>query len=166
MKIYINGDDEFPTLVGTGTEDYIGTGWGQGPFFHKYQGCSIADTEKQQWSYYRYHIVDPIYFRTDCRVTIQQMGGSQKKNVLELLKNDVPLIPVAIIDEESKHWQIYDKEKPADLEDPDLPGDESWVNFYRSDDVAAVSYFYLDKPVSELPEIQDLAMRTANLRSE
>lgn len=166
VKIYLNGDDEFPTLVGTGTEDYIGTGWGQGQFFHTYQGCSIADPDKEQWSYYRYHLVDPIYFKTDCKVTIQQMGGSQKKNVIEFLKNGVSLIPVAIIDGESKQWQIYDKENPVDLESADLPGEDSWVNFYRSDDVAAVSYFYLDKPVNGLPEIQDLAVRTANLRTE
>ncbi|SIQ98259.1 DUF2961 domain-containing protein [Maribacter ulvicola] len=27
IKVNINGDDEFPTLVSTGTEDYIGSGW-------------------------------------------------------------------------------------------------------------------------------------------
>ena len=28
VKIYLDGDKEFPTINGTGTEDYIGTGWG------------------------------------------------------------------------------------------------------------------------------------------
>ncbi len=29
VKAYLDGDEEFPTVCGTGTEDYIGTGWGQ-----------------------------------------------------------------------------------------------------------------------------------------
>ena len=33
VKVYLDGDREFPTLVGTGTEDYIGSAWGQSNFF-------------------------------------------------------------------------------------------------------------------------------------
>lgn len=29
IKFYIDGDKEFPTLSGTGVEDYIGTAWGR-----------------------------------------------------------------------------------------------------------------------------------------
>ena len=32
VKVYLDGDKENPTLVGTGTEDYIGSGWGQGEY--------------------------------------------------------------------------------------------------------------------------------------
>ena len=32
VKVYLDGDRENPTLVGTGTEDYIGSGWGQGEY--------------------------------------------------------------------------------------------------------------------------------------
>ena len=42
VKIYLDGDSDLPTLNGTGTEDYIGTGWGQGLFTHLYQGCLVA----------------------------------------------------------------------------------------------------------------------------
>ncbi|MBN1481709.1 DUF2961 domain-containing protein [candidate division KSB1 bacterium] len=164
VKVYFDSDDEFPSLVGTGTEDYIGTGWGQGQYFHRYQGCSIADGANKQWSYYRYHIPDPITFKTDCKVTIQQMGGTSKRNVLEMLKNNVPLIPVTINGDESKLIHLYEKGTITDLTNPDLPGDEAWTNFFRSDDVAAVAYFYLDKPVNELPEIQDITIRTAEVR--
>ena len=163
-KIYLDGDGEFPSLVGTGTEDYIGTGWGQGKYFQRYQGCSVADGENLQWSFYRYHIPDPIYFQSDCRVTIQQMGGSNKKNVIEMLRNNLPLIPVTVNNEDSKPLPIYQPGEIADLTNPDLPGDDAWTNFYRSDDVAAVAYFYLDKPVSELPKIQGLKIRTADLK--
>ena len=30
VKVYLDGDTDHPTLQGTGTEDYIGSGWGQG----------------------------------------------------------------------------------------------------------------------------------------
>jgi hypothetical protein len=43
VKIYTDGDSDYPTLCGTGTEDYIGTGWGQGVFINQYQGCTIAN---------------------------------------------------------------------------------------------------------------------------
>jgi hypothetical protein len=163
VKIYINGDSRFPTLVGTGTEDYIGSGWGQGRFFNRYQGCSNADHEKRQWAFYRFHIPDPIYFKTDCRVTIQQMGGAPKKQVLALSEQNAPLIPVTISGDGSRLWPLYQKVDPAGLSDPALPGDEAWVNFFRSDDVAAMAYFYLDKPVNELPDLQNRDIRTGNL---
>src|SRR5689334_15514685 len=39
VKIYLDGDRERPTLNGTGTEDYIGTGYGQGAYAHRFQGA-------------------------------------------------------------------------------------------------------------------------------
>src|SRR5690349_6688598 len=50
VKIFLDGDEELPTLNGTGTEDYIGTGWGQGKFAHLYQGCLVADTLTREWA--------------------------------------------------------------------------------------------------------------------
>ncbi|HEX4850354.1 MAG TPA: glycoside hydrolase family 172 protein, partial [Puia sp.] len=91
VKIYLDGDKNQPTLVGTGTEDYIGTGWGQGLFNHLYSGCLVSDEKKLQWAYYRYHVPDPIYFASDCKVTIQQMGGTMKSKLLEIQKSNVPL---------------------------------------------------------------------------
>jgi hypothetical protein len=165
IKIYINGDNEFPTLVGSGTEDYIGTAWGQGQFYNKYTGCLIADSKNLQWAFYRYHIPDPVYFKTDCRVTIQQIGGcSFKENAIELLKQGVNLIPISI---EVKGQgpilhHIYKKGSIGNLEDPDLPN--GWVNFYRSDDLAATAYFYLNSPKNDLPVLQPLKIRTWKLK--
>ena len=73
VKMYLDGDRENPTLNGTGTEDYIGTGWGQNAYANMTQGCPIGDTDKGLFSFYRYHTVDPVIFHKDCRVTIQQM---------------------------------------------------------------------------------------------
>lgn len=71
--MFIDGDSEFPTIVGTGTEDYIGTTWGQGRFAHLYQGSPVADEGALRWCFYRYHVVDPIYFYRDIRITMQQI---------------------------------------------------------------------------------------------
>jgi hypothetical protein len=62
VKIYLDGDRMLPTLSGTGTEDYIGTGWGQGPFSHDFFGSPIADEKNGRFCFYRYHIPDPIFF--------------------------------------------------------------------------------------------------------
>ena len=78
VKIWLDGDSDFPTLVGSGTEDYIGTAWGQGQYINRYTGCPIADDKNRQWTFYRYHIPDPVYFKSGCRVTIQQIGGNTK----------------------------------------------------------------------------------------
>ncbi len=159
VKIYLDGDTDYPTLAGTGTEDYIGTGWGQGQYIQRFQGCSIADPGNRQWAFYRYHVPDPVYFEQDIRVTIQQMGGSQKENVIALLDKGVPLQPVTVQNPEV-FIRLLDRDKP-DLRDPDLP--EGWTNYYRSDDVSATAYFYLDRPESNLPALAAPATRMAAL---
>ena len=88
MKVYLDGDQQLPTLNGTGTEDYIGTGWGQGSYAQRYQGCLVADQEHMQYCFYRYHVPDPIYFRKEARVTIQQIGylGPEEMGSIYLLE--------------------------------------------------------------------------------
>lgn len=160
VKIYLNGDQKFPSLVGSGTEDYIGTAWGQGQFFTRYTGCLIADSKNLQWAFYRYHIADPVYFKTDCRVTIQQMGGNTKDIVIGMQKQKVNLVPVTI-HKAPIMIQFYKIDSTVNLEDPSLP--TAWTNFYRSDDLAATSYFYLDSPENDLPELQPVKIRTWHL---
>ena len=82
VKIFVDGDRDNPTLVGTGTEDYVGTGFSQGKFDHFYQGSPIADRDAMRFSFYRYHVPDPVYFRDGIRVTIQQIGFVNGKQVL------------------------------------------------------------------------------------
>ncbi len=166
LKAYLDGDDEYPTLVGTGTEDYIGSAWGQGQFCNKYNGCLIADAKNRQWSFYRYHVIDPVYFHSACKITMQQMGGTSKKNVIAMQKEGVNLIPVTISGDEAGLIHIYRKDSVVDLESTELPGDDAWTNFFRSDDVSAVAYFYLDIPKNDLPEIQDINIRTWNLKRD
>ena len=161
VKMYIDGDKEFPTLVGTGTEDYIGTGWGQGEFFNDYSGCLIANKDSISWAFYRYHVPDPIYFRRDLKVTLQQMGGNRKDLVIALQNKGVPMIPVGIDDLKKVH-PLYKKGTVVKLNAPGLP--EGFSNFYRSDDVSATAYFYLDQPSTSLPGMQSLDIRLYKLR--
>jgi hypothetical protein len=159
VKIYLDGDGEFPTLNGTGTEDYIGTGWGQGLFTHAFQGCLVADEKTRQWAFYRYHIPDPVYFQKDCMVTIQIMGGEMRDKVREYAKNGAPLIPVTVSGKE--FVKLLELEKPLQLNDQNFP--EGWTNFYRQDDVSSTAYFYLSTPESQLPPLQDTRARTLRL---
>ena len=161
VKIYLDGDKEFPTLIGSGTEDYIGTAWGQGQFFTKTTGCLVADSKNLQWAFYRYHISDPVYFKSGCKVSIQQIGGNNKDIVIGLQKEKVDMIPVTI-HQAPRMIQIYKKDSSVNLEDASLPN--AWTNFYRSDDLAAASYFYLDSPKNNLPELQSKEIRTWKLK--
>jgi glycerophosphoryl diester phosphodiesterase len=76
VKMYLDGDTEFPTICGTGTEDYIGLSWGLQETPHFYNGCSLND--RGYVSIYRWHLLDPIVWKNDARITIQQIGWSPK----------------------------------------------------------------------------------------
>lgn len=79
VKVYLDGDREFPTICGTGSEDYVGLSWGiqQTPFL--YNGCSLD--QKHFVSMYRWHLPDPIAWKQEARITIQQI--SYKKGLGE-----------------------------------------------------------------------------------
>ena len=76
FKAYLDGDDQFPTICGTGTEDYIGQAWG----FHEnaflYGGVSLR--KDWLWTLYRWHLQDPLYWKEDIRVTLQQIGAGDE----------------------------------------------------------------------------------------
>jgi hypothetical protein len=152
VKAYIDGDTDLPTLCGTGTEDYIGTGWGQGVFANRYQGCLLSDWEARKWVFYRLHVVDPMVFNQNMRLTIQLIGGAPVDEVKEVLEKGAPLIPVTCDDSEGIGFQLlYKTDKP-------LP-EKGWINYYRSDDVASVIWFYLDRQESGLPGIAPVGER-------
>ncbi len=160
VKIYLDGDTNLPTLNGTGTEDYIGTAWGQGKFINKFTGCTIASDSLPQWAFYRYHIPDPIYFSSACKVTIQQIGGDETVKVAGYQQAGAPLIPVST--DGAVFTKLYKKGAVTNLQDSTQP--KGWTNFYRSDDVSATAYFYLDKASNNLPDLQPVAVRTWNLK--
>ena len=80
VKFYIDGDRQFPTIAGTGTEDYFGADWGfPAVYSTPYMGNVLDHKSKDpevgtQWSLYRWHVPDPISFHKDLKVTIQDLG--------------------------------------------------------------------------------------------
>jgi Protein of unknown function (DUF2961) len=163
-KIFLDGDRDHASLVGTGTEDYIGTAWGQGAYLNRFQGAPIANwAGGGRWTFYRWHVPDPIFFGREIEVRLQQMGGARKNVVLALQRAGAPLIPVTIDPGSRTNFQqLLTRDPPVPLSDPSLP--DGHTNFYRSDDVAAVAYFYLDRPENGLPAIAPATERLAALR--
>jgi hypothetical protein len=97
IKFYIDGDQEFPTICGTGTEDYFGGAWD----FEQPQGqyCVFSAPfsglpqvirpdglyqSQQRFGMYRWHVMDPIRFQHDLRVTIQALGWRSEGRYLPL----------------------------------------------------------------------------------
>ncbi len=72
-----------------------------------------------------------------------------------------PMIPVTIDPGSRVNFQKL-LESGKTLSDPSLP--DGHTNYYRSDDVAAVAYFYLDRPGGVLPALQSSEERRAALR--
>jgi len=87
IKFYMDGDKEFPTIAGTGTEDYFcgSYNFDRGGYYREfstpYTGLvqvlpkdSKAYIPGQRFGLYRWHITDPIRFDSDLKVTIQALG--------------------------------------------------------------------------------------------
>jgi len=78
IKFFIDGDGADPTICGTGTEDYFGGAWCFGdtystPFLG-YPLWRKAEGEVPRHGLYRWHVLDPLRFARDLRVTIQALG--------------------------------------------------------------------------------------------
>jgi hypothetical protein len=99
IKFYMDGDDAFPTICGTGTEDYFCGAYDFDPgvverdrkseymeFTTPYAGLPQVIRpdgvyrSQQRFGMYRWHIVDPIRFEADLRVTIQALGWRTDKD--------------------------------------------------------------------------------------
>jgi hypothetical protein len=80
VKVYRDGDRDLPTICGTGLEDYVGTAWGMGAHHAPFAGAplEVARSPREPLphlvGFYRWHVVDPIMFTDELRVTIQQIG--------------------------------------------------------------------------------------------
>ncbi|MDD5704414.1 MAG: DUF2961 domain-containing protein [Kiritimatiellae bacterium] len=93
IKFYLDGDKAFPTICGTGTEDYFCGSYnfdvgkengGYREFCTPYAGlCQVLRPDglyqsQQRFGLYRWHIMDPIRFEKDMRVTIQALGWCKR----------------------------------------------------------------------------------------
>ncbi len=88
IKFYLDGDKEFPTICGTGTEDYFCGSYNfENQKTHEYQEFTtpyagmpqvirpdgVYDSQTR-FGLYRWHISDPIRFEKELKVTIQALG--------------------------------------------------------------------------------------------
>jgi len=98
IKFFMDGDKEWPTICGTGTEDYFCGSYNfenretkkYQPFSTPYAGLpqvippDSAYVPPQRFGLYRWHITDPIRFEKDLRVTIQALGWQPDRRYLPL----------------------------------------------------------------------------------
>lgn len=153
VKIYLDGDTKYPTLAGTGTEDYVGGGWGLKTFNNRYQGCTVA--AREALAFYRHHVPDPIFFRSDCRVTLQQMTGGSKTEVREMLNVGAPIQVVGVA-VPGKGIEPLLETHPG-VKPEDAP--EGFLLVNTCYDVTATAYFYLDRPENRLAALGPFAER-------
>lgn len=129
IKFFMDGDGQWPTICGTGTEDYFCGAYNfdvgikdpdQGPGYREFNtpyagmpqvirpdGHYLSQT---RFGLYRWHIPDPIRFERDLRVTIQALGWRHGPN-----RRYLPL----------------------------------------QDDIASVAYWYQTLPTAPFPELPD-----------
>ena len=105
IKFFIDGDKEYPTINGTGTEDYFCGSYdfdtrkknaagveesNYTEFCTPYSGlCQVIRGDghynvSQRFGLYRWHITDPIRFEKDLKVTIQDLGWRSDGRYLPL----------------------------------------------------------------------------------
>jgi hypothetical protein len=156
VKIYLDGDKAFPTLCGTGTEDYIGTAWGQNKFINMAQGCLISDSKNGLYSFYRFHHLDPVYFYSEIKVQIQVMGGVETRKLMEIIDRGVP---VEIVSSDGEKMECLYGQSVV----PNYPSPRTWYNYFREDDFSSIAYFYYSKPDNDLPALPPPAARIAGL---
>ncbi|HEY8967139.1 MAG TPA: glycoside hydrolase family 172 protein [Candidatus Methylacidiphilales bacterium] len=98
IKFYLDGDGEFPTICGTGTEDYFCGSYNfENQATKQYQEYTTPYAglpqvirpdgvyhSQTRFGMYRWHIVDPVRFESDLKVTIQALGWRSHSRFLPL----------------------------------------------------------------------------------
>lgn len=86
IQFFIDGDDEYPSICGTGTEDYFGGAynWEVDGKYTTYSTafCGMHQVllpdglynSQHRHSLYRWHVMDPVRFKKDLRIQIQAIG--------------------------------------------------------------------------------------------
>lgn len=129
IKFYMDGDKDFPTIAGTGTEDYFCGSYNfENRVTKQYQEFSTAYAglhqvikpdgvyaSQQRFGMYRWHIVDPIRFKSDLRVTIQALGW-KANSAGEYLPLQDDISSVVFWYQSEPHGKFPALPKRADLE--------------------------------------------------
>jgi len=138
VKMYIDDDKTYPTICGTGLEDYIGSAWGLGIHMTPYQGAPLV--YGNFFSIYRFHVPDPVYFQNHIRITVQQMGSAHKKDLIAVYGD-------SLIFSSKNH--------------PRRDPDDGY--YLRSDDVCATAYWYQWPLIKKREALPDKEERSKNL---
>ncbi len=141
VKMYIDGDEAFPTICGTGLEDYIGAAWGLVEHSTPTQGAPLV--RPSFTSLYRFHIHDPVYFQKNIKVTVQQMGNG-KKSLLQPVYGDTLIFG----------YKNHPRRSPDD------------IYYLRSDDVSCVAFWYQYPVNHRRMALPPKEVRSANLFKE
>jgi len=127
IKFYLDGDTDFPTICGTGEEDYFCGSYGYSErqvdgkytyenFTTPYTGFYHVENyegHQRRFGQYRWHITDPVRFEEDLRITIQSLGWQSEGRYLPL---EDDLASVA-------YWYQLEPHNPF----PPLPAKENLV---------------------------------------
>lgn len=140
MKFYLDGDAEYPTICGTGTEDYIGFAWGLREKCAPQAGCPLCDDERGRYALYCFHGRDPIYFDRELRLTVQQIGCGSRAAVRAAFGKDADI------------YSAWGEKEDAET-----------CYYERSDDYCSTAYWYQTLPSPAFPELPDRAARSSDL---
>ena len=102
IKFFMDGDKKFPTICGTGTEDYFCGSYNfENKTTRQYEEFSTPYAglhqiirpdgvyrSQQRFGMYRWHILDPVRFDKDLKVTIQDLGWRNDGRYLDQ-KSDI-----------------------------------------------------------------------------
>ncbi|MEN8116112.1 MAG: glycoside hydrolase family 172 protein [Bacteroidota bacterium] len=130
IKFYMDGDKEFPTICGTGEEDYFCGSYGFAmhrdengvnqyeSFDSPYSGFHYFPDDPEisyvtRLGEYRWHILDPIRFESDLKVTIQSLGW-KKGGLYNTLEDDMASVAF---------WYQQEPHNPF----PELPANDKLI---------------------------------------
>lgn len=144
FKFYLDADTDFPTICGTGAEDYVCSAWGLGAHQTPYHGCPLYARGAEKGldalvSFYRWHILDPIWFHRNLRVTVQQMGGAGVEEIRARVERGELEVPT-----------------------PFTEG-QTFTLFERQDDFSSAAFWYQPLPTAPFPALPDRALRSVGL---
>ncbi len=114
VKIYVDGDREFPSICYTGLEDYFcGSYDFENQKTHEYEEYTTAYAglpqvirpdrlyrSQMRFGMYRFHITDPVYFQQDIRLTTQALGWRSGGRYLPL-QDDISSVAYFYLDKTS-----------------------------------------------------------------
>ncbi len=146
VKVYLDGDTSHPTLCGTGTEDYIGTGWGQGAICRALSGVPRGGPREI-----------PLLLLPPAR------PGSDLVPYLMSCHHpaDRRLGPASMAQMYAAGLQLVHSDKPLDMAGEARA--RTYGLFERQDDVSSCAWFYLNRPTNDLPALPPAEERFAGL---